>query len=33
MLICNNGKVNKSDTAQFDTTKFREEARKLKGRN
>ena len=32
MLICNNGKVNKSGTNQFDTTKFIEKARILKRR-
>ena len=33
MLICNNGKVNKSGTADFDTTKFIEKAKKLRRRN
>ena len=33
MLICNNGRVNKSGSAQFDTTKFIEKAKKLRSRN
>ena len=33
MLICNNGKVNKSGTADFDTSKFIEKAKKFRRRN
>ena len=33
MLICNNGKVNKSGTGDFDTSKFIEKAKKFRRRN
>ena len=33
MLICNNGKVNKLGTVDFDTSKFVEKAKKFRRRN